>query len=516
MSPPDSRISLFELLVLLVMLIAGLAVLLPHVQRSVFYDEAWVIEAAIAPSVTEGWAVLLHDKSPAGAGYTAMLHELAVLSPPSIGLSRAAHMVFALAAVLLAMKLAHAWHPSGWAMIVPAALLLAMPMFQRYGTEVKQYIVEAALTLGLIVAAQAWLAGPAAKRRRAGWCWFILALLAVLMTFAGWFSVAGTGGVVFLAWLMRGEKAQLRRTMAMGTAIAAVAAVMHTQYNKHISGSSILEGYWTDYYLPLSGQWPAKLGDMLTKLFSDCWYRYERLPGRAMLIAAVIGFIAWIRRRPASGVAALAVVLVTLAASTARLWPLNLRVNLHLLVILHLAVAAGPVVFVSWLAGKIRRARANGSERPPARAAWAVLSVMGALFVAGLLWRESRGASYEVESNGRLLDEVAKAAVPGDIVILLPAAAISQRLAPRAIAGLMRTAPWPAKATIVRDVMPLAGTLRRPVLIAVSHHKPASGVPEAVAELGQAFSPFGRFSQQRFEGDDAGGVAIYRFEPTSR
>src|SRR6185503_12032012 len=99
---PQSRFSLPDASIILVMLVSAAVVLAPHVGRSAYYDEAWVIDAATAPTVSEGWATLIRDTQPAAAGYTAMLHGSAQLITPSLGLFRSPEAFFGVAAVLLA------------------------------------------------------------------------------------------------------------------------------------------------------------------------------------------------------------------------------------------------------------------------------------------------------------------------------------------------------------------------------------------------------------------------------
>lgn len=497
-----SREGLVGKVIYFVVFVTIAAGLWPHLNRSAFYDEAWVLEAAIQPEVTKGWAILLHSSSPAPVGYVTFMHYFSTLASLEVTAFRVASGMAGWCVVLLALQLASGWTRHLVPTLAVVAVLLLMPMFQRYATEVKQYVFEAAITLGLLLAMRDWVAGPPALRIRAAWIWFLLALVAILCTFAAWFSVAGTGLVAGLVLIKSREYLQLRRAVLFAFALAVISGVIHTQFNRHIAGSATIEGFWHQYYLPLDLSWPSHAFRSLEGLIENCWFRYEDLSGRIVLILAIVGLIAWIRHDPVTGFGVLGVLLVPLAAATFKLWPLNLRVNLHMLVLLHLAAVFAPVQLIGWFMGRYGT-RIKG-EKCRLMLRWSAL--VPALLLLGVVWRESGSADYEVASVDKLLDRTAAVATNDDIVVLMPAARINQSLAPRSIAGLIRESGWVTVGTSKKELIPLMGlSTRRSVLLVVSHHHGA--VVEGFAELADSLSSRGRLTiiwQDRF-------VALYRF-----
>lgn len=486
----------------MIVFVTIVAALWPHLNRSAFYDEAWVIEAAIQPAISQGWAILLHNSAPAPLGHVAFMHWFSTLAPLEVTAFRVASALAGGVVVLMALRLAS----RGTRHLVPSlaavAVLALMPMFQRYATEIKQYVFEAAITLGLLLAMRAWVAGPPAVRGRAAWIWFLLALLAISCTFAAWFGVAGTGLVAGLSLIKAREYPQLRRALLFAFALAVIAGVIHTQFNRLIAGSATIEGFWHQYYLPLDFNWPSHAFRSLATLIENCWFRYEALSGGIVLSLSIVGLVFWIRQDPISGLGVLSVVMITLAAATFKVWPLNMRVNVHMLVLLHLAAAFGPIQFADWLLCRCNAWIKGGNARLMSR--WAGL--IPALLLLAVVWRESGGADYEVASVDKLLDRTAEVATNDDIVVLMPAARINQALAPRPIAGSIRESGWITVGTSGKELIPLMGlSTRRDVLLAVSHHHGA--VIEGLAELNEALSSRGRLTiiwQDRF-------VALYRF-----
>ena len=498
----QSREGLVGKAIYFIVFVTVVAGLWPHLNRSAFYDEAWVLEAAIEPEVTQGWAILLHNSSPAPAGYVTFMHYFSTLVPLEVTAFRVASAMAGGCVVLLALRLASGWTRHLVPTLAVVAVLLLMPMFQRYATEVKQYVFEAAITLGLLLTMRDWVAGPPASRIRAGWIWFLLALLAILCTFAAWFSVAGTGLVAGLVLIKNREYLQLRRAFTFAFALALIAVVIHTQFNRHIAGSATIEGFWHQYYLPLDLNWPSHAFRSLAGLIENCWFRYERVSGSIVLLLAIVGLITWIRHDPVTGFGVLGVLIIPLAAATFKLWPLNLRVNLHMLVLLHLAAVFAPIQFIGWL--MCRYGTRNRRENSRLILRW--LGLVPALLLLGVVWRESGSADYEIASVDKLLDRTAALATDDDVVVLMPAARVNQSMVPRSIAGLIRESGWVTVGTSRKELIPLMGlSTRRSVLLAVSHHHGA--VIEGFAELAESLSSRGRLTiiwQDRF-------VALYRF-----
>lgn len=526
-------------------------VALSHAGRAAFYDEAWVIGFARAQTLAEGLAQAYNDRQPIAVGYLAFMHGLAELAGGRMWAYRLVSAGFMLAMVLAAGAMAGRWARYSALGFAAALLLLACPLLQRYATEIKQYLPAAALSVGLILAADRWVNpgcgreescqhGEGKRCGRGAWVWFVLALAGVMVSFAAWFAVAGTGAVVFAVWLWRRDRAQIITTVVVGLMVMIAAAAVHLLFNRHISGSNVLADYWGDLFLPRDMSWPVAAWHMGAGLFEQAWYRYT-VPGPWLMGLSITGWVVWCVRQPMAGAAAGATVGVTLLANTLGLWPMGVRVNLPLVVIAHLCLMAGPLVILGglihrWLPGLELISESRGVVRPGAsapdsssadashvegaggrssrntvgRSVWwlgGLSMAIGVVLAVGVV-KETRGADYEVAAVGNLLEVLSQRSKPGDVVLMTPAVSVNHQMRGGAIAGTIHAMPWPDERSVLKSYLPRierAGVAR--VWLASGHHN--APMHEVWRGLSQALSRRGRL-ERVWEGRL---VALYEFQP---
>jgi hypothetical protein len=501
------------------MLAAGMAVLvlllvtLWHMDRSAWYDEAWVVDYLSRPTPAATLRQCVQTHRPAAVGYVLAMWPIAHLPVQSLELFRLPTAVATVLLLVAAASLGRAWsglRTAGW---LAAVFLLACPLLQRYVTEVKQYATEATLTVCLIAATQWW---ATTRRWPAAATWLALALLCLVGTFSAWFAVAACGLTIFACWLRPIDKRQIVVTLAFGAIIAAVAAAVHLGFNRHIAGSGQVQDSWAREFIPLSADYPRQVWIRLAQMLQRGWYTLG-FPEQAVLGVGALGWLVWLRRQPVSAAAAALTVAITVAANAAGVWPLGLgarvRINLPLLTLLNLCLLALPLGVLGMLIN--RRCAPASSAEPNAAGAtpiartckleWVGLAMVTLLAAWAL--RESRQADYEVAQARELLRRAAQAATPADRVVLEETTDLNRRYMDLAIPGDVVVGAWPGT-DILRDYLPLALKPGAPrVYFLAGHHNEA--LQEHWKTLMAALQKHGQ-TQQAWTGRL---VALYVFTP---
>lgn len=476
-----------------------------HADRSAWYDEAWVIEYLDAPTPLATLDLCVANHRPMAWGYAWMMWPVGHTAGDALWAYRVPSALFAALLALATGILVLQWSEVRALGVVAVIFLLSSPFLQRYATEIKQYMPEAALSVTLILLTQWW---SRCGRRAAAIAWLIVALLTLLLTFSGWFVVAACGLVIALRWLRPLRKSQLVTTLIFGAIIAALAAALHLGYSRHIATGSF-EASWAEEFVPFDRHWPGAIFNRLVEMQRRAWVSYD-IPAKAMIASAAVGWLVWLRRQPVAALAAGLSIGITLAANVAGVWPLGIgaraRVNLPLIVLLNLCMLALPLGLIGFLTDALRR-RVPDTPRPRLVMEWAGFVLC--LLLAAFVLRESSAADYEVAQVRLLLREVAQQARGEDLVILEETSAVQLRFDGPAVPGRVLRAPWPAPETVLTDYMPLAtqpGYSR--VWLAAGHHNDA--LASTWQSLGEALSTRGRW-RQVWQGRL---VALYLFEPS--
>ena len=443
--------------------------------RPAWNDEAWVVDYASRPTAGRALHDTLAARQPAAPGYQVMLHAVARLDGGRLWEFRLPSAAAALILVLSAGCLVgrccgHYGVGSGIAL-----LLLVSPLFQRYAGEIKQYLLEAALSLLLLVLLEAWLS---TRRQAAGWAWFAVAMLTVLTTFAGWFAIAASVVVLGVAWVHRKHGPAIRQLALMSAGLGIVAPVVYWSFLRPVAAAPLLQDFWSDSFLPHNGTLPRSLWDLGNSYFGQAWYLYPRVMHPALLVpAAGLGWVIWCRRAPATAVAAGLTVVLTLLAGIAHRWPDGVRINLPVVAILHVSILVGGAVVVAgvldWCAVRRLPGTATDAVR---RAPWLALAgVAVALGAAVLVVHVARQADFEVAAVDRLLDRLGAEDQPGQVVFADQAAYVNLSFRRPALAAkVIEIVGLPPG-----DLEAQAAALRAPdcaalPLVAIGHHNAAT------------------------------------------
>ncbi len=482
-----------------------------HIDRSYWSDEAWVVDFARQPGVTDGWAQSIAHGLPGAPGYLAVLH---FLSPVAKLWQDVYRVPSAVAGGVLLWTVARILGNQVRSRAIGAAgaiAILACPFVQRYLTETKSYMLAAMFTVGLISAADWW---TKTRQWPAALTWLGLALGSLTLTFGGWFAIAGTGVVLFVQYLIRSDRTQVVRVAVLGAIVTTMAAVIYLSYIRAIASSQMNQDFWGSYYLPTDWTLPVALWRELDRLLREAWWLYA-VPARVMLMIWAVGMVAWCWRQPTAGFAAVVVMGLILAANLAGRWPLALRINLPLVVLLHLGMCQALLAPAAWLLKRTTSATAQKTAAAPPRLAnvpvglpsavgWTTLCLASALALL-VSW----SADYEVASIDRLLDQTNRASSADDLVVFDWAAGVNHQLSSAPISASVRRVTWPMPDTVVDDFRPFVRDLgpRRLLFIAAGHHNHERETVWAL--LGKALSANGHFEQiwtDRL-------VALYRYRP---
>ncbi len=487
-----------------------------HLDRTYWNDEAWGIDFALQPTMSKTLQAAVDMQLPGAPGYLIALHLSGkvqsawpwVFHVPSIVLGLMLMALLALQAQRFTGNLAVAC-------VVPA-LLLACPFLQRYITEAKQYSADAAFTTGIIVFTAAWLRTPGAAMTALFTVW---AALGVTMSFACWFALPPAFLVLGAAWLKKKDKAELIRIAVAGILVAAVGALVYFGYAKRAASGQGDMGFWQSYFLPRDLSMPKALWNHWIVFFTAAWQPYP-VPPAAMLVVSLVGLGVWVWRDRVTGSVAVGTLLVTILASVAGVWPMAVRTNLAIVVILHVALFAIPCSVLGWWLrrgpGAVAPNVTSKSSAPPARASWLAYGGLAAsVFGLVVSLAISRGLKHEPSNIRALLAQIASVAGPDDLVILDWAADVNQRIEPAPIRGKLHNGGWTNMETVVADYgsLMLAHKQGKSWLVSSMDNHEREWVWTGLAA---ALTPHGSWSKAWASHDRRIPIAIYLFEPRGR
>ena len=380
-----------------------------HLEKAFWYDEVWVLRLARQPSVSASLGSALERGSPIPAGYLAVVHGLAPVTEGRPWMWRLPAMV---AAVALAAGI-------GWLVFDATASLLGAVLgallpfaaphaFERYAFEVKPYMAEAAMTV-LFVALVPVLVRT---RARAAYAWFIPAGLAAVALFSSLFAAAASWLVAMVCFVRSGDQPAARRLLFWGALVAAVWLAVFWTYTGPVSRGAGLRTYWRHSYLVLDASLPQQVWTVLWGWSDACWAAYPSVPRAAIGAALVAGLAGWIVVDPRAGAAAMLTVAITLCVSALGHWPLELRMNLPSLALLHV----GPVVLAWTLAAAAaHRARIATAAYPRVAVG---LSVVAAIVLPVCIAAEARHVPADGQDVMAALRYTAAHAEEGDVLLL--------------------------------------------------------------------------------------------------
>jgi len=208
------------------------------------------------------------------------------------------------------------------------ALFAVNPQLVYYSSESKQYMVDVAVALGMLV-----IAIPAFRPRARKQDHFLLGLAgmaALWLSHPALFVLAGIGFTLVILLVQRREASSLRLVAGMGSLWVANLALLYFINLRDLSRNGYLINYWKDAYLPMP---PWGDPNWLTTSFSDgvgFQFGIDYLPWLVLPLLA-LGWIALLRESPSLAYAVVLIPLLAFGASALRLYPVSGRLGLFLI-----------------------------------------------------------------------------------------------------------------------------------------------------------------------------------------
>ncbi|MCC6764004.1 MAG: glycosyltransferase family 39 protein [Deltaproteobacteria bacterium] len=461
----------------------------PTLGRSLWLDEAWRANVALAPHADAFWTQVL-----GGGGITAPMPPLfalalraisAVVGHSALGM-RALPVVASVAAVPLAWVVARrAAGPA--AGLVAALLFAASPTALLHGQELKQYSTDITVVLLLLAAAGAVARTPAPRR------WLALALLESTAPGLSYPSALVLPGIALATFAACRDGAARRRWVAAHVVSGAATLAWYALVIGPQRARPVVAAYWAGDFPPIEGVPGA--GWVVERLGEFLGYASLRPTWlTAMLVVAGLALAArWL------GVAALASLATVVVAAAWRVYPLaGGRTTTFLLPFVYLGVGAA--------------AAPPAGRRPLPAAARALLALASAVVVAPTILAGLRAPAAGVvyEETAPLVAALAAARQPGDRVYVYDGAVQAFRFHHPALdpaitlGGSHRSDP----AAYGAELKPFLVPGRRLWLLFSHVHTAATGRSERDAILAD-LTPYARQLDVR---EAAGGASLHLFE----
>ncbi|MCC6849253.1 MAG: glycosyltransferase family 39 protein [Deltaproteobacteria bacterium] len=460
----------------------------PTLGRSLWLDEAWRANVALAPDADAFWSQVL-----GGGGITAPMPPLFALALRAVG-TVVGHSALGMRALPVAASVAAV--PLSWivarraagraAGLVAALLFAASPTALLHGQELKQYSTDVAVVLLLLAAASAVAAAPTPRR------WLALALVESAATGFSYPSALALPGIALATLATCRDGAARRRwltahALSGGAALAWYALVIGPQRAR-----PAVSAYWAGDFPPLEGAPGA--GWVVERLGEFLGYASLRPPwlAAALVLVGLALAARWL------SVAALASLAAVVAAAAWQVYPLSGgRTTMFLLPFVYLGVAA---------------AAAPLTRRSLPRFVHVLLAAGGAVVVAPTLVAGVRAPAAGVvyEETAPLVAALAAARRPNDRVYVYDGAVQAFRFHHPALdpaitlGGSHRNDP----AAYGAELTPFLVPGQRLWLLFSHVHTPPSGRSERDTILAD-LTPYARQLDVR---ETAGGASLHLFE----
>jgi hypothetical protein len=477
--------------------IVALCLRVPALGRSLWLDEAWRANTALAPS----WDAFWTDVLGAGGGIGAPMPPIFAVALRVIGLgvghSAAGMRLLPLAASVAAVPLAWmvARRAAGTtAALVAAACLTAMPAALLHGQELKQYAVDVAVVLALLAAAGAVAARPSAWRP-----WAVLLLAQSLAPGLAYPAALVLPGIALATLASCRTSDERAKWLATEIASALAALAWYVLVIGPQRARPLVAAYWAADFppadQPLGAGWFA--GQLLDFVRYACG-------GPAWLAAAVALFGLAVATRWL-GLAALGTVATAIGAAAWRVYPLSAgRTTAFLLPFVYLGLAAA-----------LGRGRAVGAGSGalgfPRRALELGLAIAAALVIVPALARgvAAPAAGLVVEETAPLIDVLARERQPTDRVYVYDGAVPAFRFHHPETDPAITLGGSHRKdaAAYAAELRPLLVPGRRIWVLFAHVYTPPDGASERDTILGE-LAVYGRQLDQR----DAPGASLHLFE----
>ena len=216
---------------------------------------------------------------------------------------------------------------SGVGLLITLALFALNPRLVYYSSEVKQYILDVAVTIGLLLMVEPLFGAKPSKK---DFVWLTLAgLLALWFSHPALFVIAGIGLTLVFAYLKRRDYASLRLALGMGCIWVANLVFLYGLILKDLHQNTFMQEYWQAAFVPMP-PW-TDLG-WYVKSISDNISLQFGMPYIPLLVFGLmcIGWVLLWQQRQEYALAFACILFVTLTASALQLYPVLERMILFL------------------------------------------------------------------------------------------------------------------------------------------------------------------------------------------
>jgi hypothetical protein len=216
---------------------------------------------------------------------------------------------------------------SGVSLVIALALFAFNPRLIYYSSEVKQYILDVAVTIALLL-----LAAPVLNisPRRRDFAWLTLAgLIALWFSHPAMFVLAGIGLALIIIYLRRKDYSNLRFVIGMGILWILEIAFLYFLILKDLSQNLYMREYWQGAFLPMP-PW-SDPGWFMRSLNENLGVQFG-IPYAVLFVFALmlIGWIVLFLQNREFAITFACILLVTLTASALQLYPVFERMILFL------------------------------------------------------------------------------------------------------------------------------------------------------------------------------------------
>jgi len=472
---------------------------LPSLGRSLWLDEAWRANIALAPSWSAFWTAVL---GAGGGGIGAPMPPLFALALRAVGLvvghSAVGMRALPVAASVAVVPLAYLVGRRAGGMVAGLAAALCFagaPAALLHGQELKQYSVDIAVVLTLLLATSAVAAHPSARRP-----WIVLAVTAALapgLAYPAALVLPGVALATLAVCRTNGDRARWLATQAASgiAALAWYALVIGPQRAR-----PRITAYWAGDFPPLEGVPGA---GWLTGQFLD-FVAYAC--GQPAWLAAAVAVAGLLLTARWLGLAAFGAVATLIAAAAWRVYPLSGgRTTVFLLPFVYLGLGAA--------IGAAMRALTPGARRDLGTLAQGALATVATFVVLGIVGRGLRDpqAGIVYEETAPLIAILEAERQPADRVYVYDGAVQAFRFHHPATDGAITLGGSHRndETAYAAELRPLVVPGQRVWLLFAHVHTPANGTPERDTILGD-LALYGRQIDVR----EAAGASLHLFEIT--
>lgn len=216
---------------------------------------------------------------------------------------------------------------SGAGMLTALALFVFNPRLIYYSSEVKQYILDVAVTIALLlIAIPVFNISP----RRKDSIWLTLAgLIAPWFSHPALFVLGGIGLALVIVYLRRRDFSSLRSVIGMGILWVLDVGFLYLLILKSLGQNEYLREYWQGAFLPMP-PW-SDPGWFIRSLNENIGLQFG-IPYAVLFVFAMmlVGWIVLFLQNQGYAIAFIGILLITLIASALELYPVFERMILFL------------------------------------------------------------------------------------------------------------------------------------------------------------------------------------------